>query len=120
MPEYARLGWPVLRLVAWCYIGGTVAVNVSAACGQWQGPRCTAAMPVLFIAMEGVRHLVRQWAGLTGGTRPENTIANGELPALIELGRSANANDPIRRRVEAKRSFPAPTRNEEADVPAAS
>lgn len=54
--EYARLGWPVLRLVAWCRIGGTVAVNVMAARSDVAGVVMRAA-PVLFIVMEGVRHL---------------------------------------------------------------
>lgn len=70
--EYLDLGWPVLRWVAWAYIGGTVLVNVSAARGQVAGSVMYAAMPVLFITVvEGVRHLIRRWVGLASGRRVE-------------------------------------------------
>jgi hypothetical protein len=70
--EYLDLPWPVLRWVAWAYIGGTVLVNVSAARGQFAGSVMYAAMPVLFITVvEGVRHLIRRWVGLASGRRVE-------------------------------------------------
>lgn len=70
--EHLDLAWPVLRWIAWAYIGGTVVVNVSAAGGRVVGMVMHAAMPVLFIAvMEGVRHLIRTRAGLAGGRRIE-------------------------------------------------
>ncbi|QKG20122.1 integral membrane protein [Actinomadura verrucosospora] len=70
--EYLDLPWPVLRWVAWAYIGGTVLVNVSAAHGQVAGSVMYAAMPVLFVTVvEGVRHLIRRWAGLASGRRVE-------------------------------------------------
>ncbi|MER6808132.1 DUF2637 domain-containing protein [Spirillospora sp. NPDC000708] len=70
--EYLDLPWPVLRWVAWAYIGGTVLVNVSAARGQLAGGVMYAAMPVLFITVvEGVRHLIRRWVGLASGRRVE-------------------------------------------------
>jgi hypothetical protein len=70
--EYLDLPWPVLRWVAWAYIGGTVLVNVSAAQGQLAGSVMYAAMPVLFITVvEGVRHLIRRWVGLASGRRVE-------------------------------------------------
>ncbi|GAA1574456.1 hypothetical protein GCM10009678_66460 [Actinomadura kijaniata] len=70
--EYFGLPWPVLRWVAWCYIAATVAVNVVAAGGDPTGSVLHAAMPILFItAVEGVRHLIRRWVGLTTGTRTE-------------------------------------------------
>jgi Protein of unknown function (DUF2637) len=70
--EYLDLPWPVLRWVAWAYIGGTVLVNVSAARGQLAGSVMYAAMPVLFITVvEGVRHLIRRRVGLASGRRVE-------------------------------------------------
>lgn len=70
--EYLDLPWPVLRWVAWVYIAGTVLVNVSAAHGSLAGTVMHAAMPVLFItAIEGVRHLIRRWVGLTSASRIE-------------------------------------------------
>ncbi|URN07672.1 DUF2637 domain-containing protein [Actinomadura madurae] len=70
--EYLDLPWPVLRWVAWVYIAGTVLVNVSAAHGSLVGSVMHAAMPVLFItAIEGVRHLIRRWVGLTSTSRIE-------------------------------------------------
>ncbi|GAA4298439.1 DUF2637 domain-containing protein [Actinomadura luteofluorescens] len=70
--EYLDLPWPVLRLVAWLYIAGTVLVNVSAAHGEFAGSLMYAAMPVLFITViEGVRHLIRRWVGLASARRVE-------------------------------------------------
>ncbi|WUH97694.1 DUF2637 domain-containing protein [Spirillospora sp. NBC_00431] len=70
--EYLDLPWPVLRWVAWIYIAGTVLVNVSAAQGSLAGSVMKAAMPVLFITVvEGVRHLIRRWVGLTSASRIE-------------------------------------------------
>ncbi len=70
--EYLDLPWPVLRWVAWLYIAGTVLVNVAAAHGDFAGSVMNAAMPVLFITVvEGVRHLIRQWVGLTSTSRVE-------------------------------------------------
>ncbi|MFA1551787.1 DUF2637 domain-containing protein [Actinomadura chokoriensis] len=70
--EYLDLPWPVLRWVAWVYIAGTVLVNVSAAHGSLAGSVMNAAMPVLFITVvEGVRHLIRRWVGLTSASRVE-------------------------------------------------
>lgn len=70
--EYLDLPWPVLRWVAWIYIAGTVLVNVSAAHGSLAGSVMNAAMPVLFITVvEGVRHLIRRWVGLTSASRIE-------------------------------------------------
>jgi hypothetical protein len=70
--EYLDLPWPVLRWVAWVYIAGTVLVNVSAAQGSPAGSVMHAAMPVLFITVvEGVRHLIRRWVGLTSTSRVE-------------------------------------------------
>ncbi|MDL4770710.1 DUF2637 domain-containing protein [Actinomadura xylanilytica] len=70
--EYLGLPWPVLRWVAWAYIAGTVMVNVAAAQGDLAGSVMHAAMPVLFVTVvEGVRHLIRWWAGLAAGDRVE-------------------------------------------------
>jgi hypothetical protein len=70
--EYLDLPWPVLRWVAWVYIFGTILVNVSAAQGSLAGSVMHAAMPVLFITVvEGVRHLIRRWVGLTSAGRIE-------------------------------------------------
>ncbi|URM97403.1 DUF2637 domain-containing protein [Actinomadura madurae] len=70
--EYLDLPWPVLRWVAWLYIAGTVLVNVAAAHGDIAGSVMKAAMPVLFITVvEGVRHLIRRWVGLTSNRRVE-------------------------------------------------
>jgi hypothetical protein len=74
--EYLDLPWPVLRWVAWLYIAGTVLVNVSAAHGSFAGSVMNAAMPVLFITVvEGVRHLIRRWVGLTSTGRVERVPA---------------------------------------------
>ncbi|MEU8804834.1 DUF2637 domain-containing protein [Spirillospora sp. NPDC048819] len=74
--EYLDLPWPVLRWVAWVYISGTVVVNVSAAHGSLAGSVMNAAMPVLFITVvEGVRHLIRRWVGLTSASRVERIPA---------------------------------------------
>lgn len=82
--EYLDLPWPVLRWVAWAYIGGTVLVNVSAAHGQLAGSVMYAAMPVLFITMvEGIRHLIRRWVGLASGRRVERVPAARWLLAPV-------------------------------------
>ncbi|MGI5325044.1 DUF2637 domain-containing protein [Actinomadura nitritigenes] len=82
--EYLDLAWPVLRWVAWAYIGGTVLVNVSAARGQLAGSVMYAAMPVLFITVvEGVRHLIRRWVGLVSGRRVERVPAARWLLAPV-------------------------------------
>ncbi|MFG2245780.1 DUF2637 domain-containing protein [Spirillospora sp. NPDC048823] len=74
--EYLDMPWPVLRWVAWVYIAGTVLVNVSAAHGDFAGSVMNAAMPVLFITVvEGVRHLIRRWVGLTSAGRVERIPA---------------------------------------------
>ena len=74
--EYLDLPWPVLRWVAWLYIAGTVLVNVAAADGNLAASVMNAAMPVLFITVvEGVRHLIRQWVGLTSTSRVERVPA---------------------------------------------
>jgi hypothetical protein len=72
LAEFLAMAWPVLRWVAWAFIGGTVYLNVAAAHGNPVGSVMHAAMPSLFIvATEGIRHLVRQLTGLTRGTRIE-------------------------------------------------
>ncbi|MBO2447125.1 DUF2637 domain-containing protein [Actinomadura barringtoniae] len=72
LAEYVGLPWPVLRWVAWAFIGATIAVNSAAADGDPIGVIVHGAMPVLFIVVvEGIRHLVNQWTGLTTGTRIE-------------------------------------------------
>lgn len=82
--EYLDLPWPVLRWVAWLYIAGTVLVNVSAAHGSLAGSVMTAAMPVLFITVvEGVRHLIRRWVGLTSLNRVERIPATRWLLAPV-------------------------------------
>ncbi|MFD0900123.1 DUF2637 domain-containing protein [Actinomadura sediminis] len=74
--EYLDLPWPVLRWVAWAYIAGTVLVNIAAAGGDLAGSVMNAAMPMLFITVvEGVRHLIRRWVGLSSGTRVERVPA---------------------------------------------
>ncbi|WP_347814075.1 DUF2637 domain-containing protein [Actinomadura sp. 7K507] len=74
--EYLDLPWPVLRWVAWLYIAGTVLVNVAAAHGNFAASVMNAAMPVLFITVvEAVRHLIRQWVGLTSASRVERVPA---------------------------------------------
>ncbi|WP_344901385.1 DUF2637 domain-containing protein [Actinomadura meridiana] len=74
--EYLDLPWPVLRWVAWVYISGSVLVNVSAAHGSVAGSVMNAAMPALFITVvEGVRHLIRRWVGLTSVNRFERIPA---------------------------------------------
>ncbi|ROO88082.1 uncharacterized protein DUF2637 [Actinocorallia herbida] len=64
--------WPVLRWIAWSYIGGTVLVNTSAAHGDPAATAAHAAMPVLFITVtEGVRFQVRRRAGLASSSGRE-------------------------------------------------
>jgi hypothetical protein len=72
LAEFLAMPWPVLRWVAWTFIGGTVYLNVAAAHGNPVGSVMHAAMPTLFIvAIEGIRHLARQLTGLANGTRIE-------------------------------------------------
>jgi hypothetical protein len=72
LAEFLAMPWPVLRWVAWTFIGGTVYLNVAAAHGNPVGSVMHAAMPTLFIiATEGIRHLARQLTGLANGTRIE-------------------------------------------------
>jgi hypothetical protein len=72
LAEFLAMPWPVLRWVAWTFIGGTVYLNVAAGHGNPVGSVMHAAMPTLFIiATEGIRHLVRQLTGLANGTRIE-------------------------------------------------
>ncbi|SEF78166.1 Protein of unknown function [Thermomonospora echinospora] len=85
--EYLALPWPVLRWVAWTFIAGTVTVNVLAAGGDTAGVVMHAAMPVLFVTVvEGVRHLIRQWVGLTTGTRIERIPTARWLLAPLSTG----------------------------------
>ncbi|GAA0956270.1 DUF2637 domain-containing protein [Actinocorallia libanotica] len=75
--ELQNLAWPILRWIAWAYIGGTITVNVTAAGGDPAGMIAHAAMPVLFITVtEGVRHQIRQHVGLAAGTRREKVPAS--------------------------------------------
>jgi hypothetical protein len=70
--EYLDMAWPILRWVAWSFIGGTIAVNVNAAHGDFAGSILHASLPILFIvAMEGLRYMVRHQVGLTTGSRIE-------------------------------------------------
>lgn len=72
LTEYLGIPWPVLRWVAWLFIAGTVYLNVAAAHGNSVASVMHAAMPALFVTVtEGIRHLVRQFAGLANGTRIE-------------------------------------------------
>jgi hypothetical protein len=72
LAEFLAMPWPVLRWVAWTFIGGTVYLNIAAAQGNPVGSVMHAAMPSLFIvATEGIRHLARQLTGLANGTRIE-------------------------------------------------
>jgi hypothetical protein len=85
--EYLDLAWPVLRWVAWAYISATIAVNIYAARGDLAGSVMHAAMPVLFITVvEGVRHLIRQQAGLASGTRRERIPTPRWLLAPLSSG----------------------------------
>ncbi|MCG5218116.1 DUF2637 domain-containing protein [Streptosporangium sp. KLBMP 9127] len=70
--EFAGLAWPVLRWVAWSFIAATVVLNISAAHGDPAAAVMHAAMPLLFVTVvEGIRHLIRRWVGLTTNTRRE-------------------------------------------------
>lgn len=70
LTEYLGFPWPVLRWTAWAFIAATVYLNIAAAHGNPTAAVMHAAMPVLFVTvMEGIRYLIRQWAGLTSGTR---------------------------------------------------
>lgn len=70
LTEYIGFPWPVLRWTAWAFITATVYLNIAAAHGNPSAAVMHAAMPVLFVTvMEGIRHLIRQWAGLASGTR---------------------------------------------------
>lgn len=73
LAEYLGLPWPVLRWTAWAFIAATIYLNIAGARGDRTASVMHAAMPVLFvIVIEGVRHLLRQWAGLAAGTRVEH------------------------------------------------
>lgn len=72
LAEYLGTPWPVLRWVAWAFIDGTIYLNIAGAHGSPRAAVMHMAMPVLFIVViEGIRHLIRYWAGLTAGTRIE-------------------------------------------------
>ncbi len=72
LAEYLGLSWPVLRWTAWGFIAATVYLNVAAAHGSLTGSVMHAAMPGLFVTViDGIRHLIRQRAGLASGTRIE-------------------------------------------------
>ncbi len=82
--ELQNLAWPILRWIAWAYIGGTITVNITAADGDLAGMIAHAAMPVLFITVtEGVRHQIRQRVGLTTGTRREKIPSSRWLLAPV-------------------------------------
>ena len=83
LAEYLSLSWPVLRWTAWAFIGATVYLNIAAAHGNPTAAVMHAAMPVLFITVvEGIRHLIRQQAGLATGTRTEPIPLSRWLLAL--------------------------------------
>ena len=70
--EYLGFPWPVLRWAAWAFIAATVYLNIAGAHGSPKAIVMHTAMPVLFVVViEGIRHLIRRWAGLTAGTRIE-------------------------------------------------
>jgi Protein of unknown function (DUF2637) len=72
LAEYLGVAWPVLRWTAWAFIAATTYLNIAAAHGNPTASVMHAAMPVLFVTViEGVRHLIRQLAGLVAGTRIE-------------------------------------------------
>lgn len=72
LAEYAGFPWPALRWTAWAFIAATVYLNLTAARGNMTAAVMHAAMPVLFVTVvDGVRHLIRQAAGLPNGTRIE-------------------------------------------------
>jgi hypothetical protein len=76
LAEYVRLPWPVLRWTAWAFVAATTYLNIAAAHGAAAAAVMHAAMPILFVTVvEGVRHLIRQWAGLAAGTRIERIPA---------------------------------------------
>jgi hypothetical protein len=82
LTEYLALSWPVLRWTAWAFIAATVYLNIAAARGNPDGTVMHAAMPVLFVTViEGIRHLLRQQAGLATGTRIERIPASRWLLA---------------------------------------
>ncbi|MEW9533616.1 DUF2637 domain-containing protein [Microbispora sp. NPDC049125] len=70
--EFADLSWPILRWIAWAFITATVVLNVAAAHGNPIAGLMHASMPILFVTViEGIRHLIRRWVGLTTGSRRE-------------------------------------------------
>jgi hypothetical protein len=70
LAEYAGFPWPVLRWTAWAFIAATVYLNITASSGDLTAAVMHAAMPTLFvIVIEGIRHLIRQVAGIAAGTR---------------------------------------------------
>lgn len=86
--EYLALPLPLLRWTAWGFIGATVYLNIAAAHGNLTAAVMHAAMPTLFVSVtEGIRHLIRQLAGLAAGTRIERIPAArwmfAPLPTLL-------------------------------------
>jgi hypothetical protein len=80
--EYLGFPWPVLRWVAWAFIGATVYLNIAAAQGNLTAAVMHAAMPTLFVTViEGIRYLLRQLTGLAKGTRIERIPASRWLLA---------------------------------------
>lgn len=72
LAEYLGLSWPLMRWTAWAFIAVTVYLNIAAAHHDPTAAVMHAAMPVLFVTViEGIRHLIRQCAGLASGTRIE-------------------------------------------------
>jgi hypothetical protein len=73
LAEYLGFPWPALRWTAWTFIAFTIYLNISAAHGHLNAIVMHAAMPMLVVTVvEGIRHLVKQWTGLTTGTRIEH------------------------------------------------
>lgn len=67
--EYLGIGWPILRWVAWGFIGCTVYLNFASADHDAPAAVMQVSMPVLFITvLEGVRHLIRRTSGLAADT----------------------------------------------------
>jgi hypothetical protein len=82
LAEYLGISWAVIRWTAWTFIAGTVYLNIAAAHGNPVAAVMHAAMPALFIIVtEGIRHLIRQVAGLANGTRIESIPAGRWLLA---------------------------------------
>jgi hypothetical protein len=76
LAEYLGLPWPFLRWTAWAFIAATTYLNIAAAHGAATAAVMHAAMPILFVTVvEGIRHLIRQYAGLAKGIRIERIPA---------------------------------------------